>query len=43
MYHFSWLVDYIQEDHGLQTIQHNFSGEQYGKGTRSDHFEQQSF
>ena len=43
MYHFSWLVDYIQEDHGLQTIQHNFSGEQHGKGTRSDNFEQQSF
>jgi hypothetical protein len=32
MYHFSWMVDYIQEDHGLETIPHTFTGEQHGKG-----------
>ena len=32
MYHFAWMVDYTQEGHGLQTIQHNFTGEQHGKG-----------
>ena len=32
MYHFSWKVAYIQEDHGLETIQHNFTGEKHGKG-----------
>ena len=37
MYHFSWLVDYIQEDHGLLTIQHNVTGEQHGKGTSREH------
>ena len=32
-YHFAWMVDYIEEDHGLQTIQQNFTAEQHGKGT----------
>ena len=31
-YHFSWMVDYVEEDHGLQTIQQNFTAEQHGKG-----------
>ena len=22
-YHFSWMIDYVEEDHGLQTIQQN--------------------
>ena len=28
VYHFSWMVDYIQEDYDLKTIQHNFTSEQ---------------
>ena len=32
-YHFSWMIDYIEEDHSLQTIQQNFTAEQHGKGT----------
>ena len=32
-YHFAWMVDYIEEDHGLQTIQQHFTAEQHGKGT----------
>ena len=35
-YQFSWMVDYVEEleDHGLETIQQNFTAEQhaYGKG-----------
>ena len=34
-YHFAWMVDYVEEDHGLQTIQQNFTAEQHGKGTVS--------
>ena len=26
------LDDYVNEDHGLETIQHNFSCEAHGKG-----------
>ena len=26
------MVDYVNEDHGLDTIQHNFSCEAHGKG-----------
>ena len=32
MYQFAWMADYVEEDHGLETIQHNFSAEQHGKG-----------
>ena len=32
VYQFSWMVDYVNEDHGLDTIQHNFSCEAHGKG-----------
>ena len=32
-YHFSWMIDYVEEDHGLETIQQNFTAEQHGKGT----------
>ena len=32
-YHFSWMIDYVEEDHGLQTVQQNFTAEQHGKGT----------
>ena len=32
-YHFSWMIDYVEEDHSLQTIQQNFTAEQHGKGT----------
>ena len=31
-FHFAWMVDYVEEDHGLQTIQQNFTAEQHGKG-----------
>ena len=31
----AWMVDYVEEDHGLQTIQQNFTAEQHGKGTVS--------
>ena len=31
-YHFAWMVDYVEEDHRLQTIQQNFTAEQHGKG-----------
>ena len=31
-YHFSWMIDYVEEDHGLLTIQQNFTAEQHGKG-----------
>ena len=37
-YHFAWMVDYVEEDHGLQTIQQNFTAEQHGKGTSSVSF-----
>ena len=30
-YHFAWMIDYVEEDHGLQTIQQNFTAEQHGK------------
>ena len=26
-YHFSWMIDYVEEDHGLQTVQQNFTAE----------------
>ena len=26
------MIDYVNEDHGLETIQHNFSCEAHGKG-----------
>ena len=32
VYQFSWMIDYVNEDHGLETIQHNFSCEAHGKG-----------
>jgi len=32
-YHFSWMIDYVEEDHGLQTVQQNFTAEQHGKGS----------
>ena len=31
-YHFSWMIDYVENDHGLQTLQQNFTVEQHGKG-----------
>ena len=31
-YHFSWMLDYVEEDHGLQTVQQIFTAEQHGKG-----------
>ena len=31
-YHFSWMIDYVEDDHGLQTVQQNFTAEQHGKG-----------
>ena len=34
-YHFSWMIDYVEEDHGLHTIQQNFTAEQHGKGTNT--------
>ena len=30
---FSWMIDYVEEDHGLQTIQQNVTAQQHGKGT----------
>jgi hypothetical protein len=27
------MIEYVEEDHGLQTIQQNFTAEQHGKGT----------
>ena len=30
-YHFSWMIEYVEEDHGLETIQKNFAAEQHGK------------
>ena len=30
-YHFSWMIDYVEEDHGFQMIQQNFTAEQPGK------------
>ena len=27
------MIDYVEEDHGLQTVQQNFTAEQHGKGT----------
>ena len=32
-YHFSWMIDYVKEDHGLQTVQQNFTAGQHRKGT----------
>ena len=32
-YHFSWMIDYVEEDYGLQTIQQKFTAEKHGKGT----------
>ena len=32
-YHFTWMIEYVEEDHGLRTIQQNFTAEQHGKGT----------
>ena len=32
VYQFSWMVDYVNEDHGLDSIQHNFSCKAHGKG-----------
>ena len=29
------MIDYINEDHGLETIQHNFSAEVQGRGIHS--------
>ena len=32
-YHFSWMVDFVEEDHGLQTTQQNFEAQQDRKGS----------
>ena len=32
-YHFSWMIDFVEEDRGLQTIQQNFTAKQHGKGS----------
>ena len=33
MHQFAWMADYVEKDHSLETIYHNFSAEQHGKGT----------
>ena len=30
--HFGWMADYVEEDHGLMTMQHGYNAEMHGKG-----------
>ena len=36
MYQFIWMTNYVEEDHGLETIQHNFSAEQHDEGNDAE-------